>query len=114
MSLHKSKIKIVLFLISNFSLSAQSIFSEDYKSQADVKVYVVDYKSEADLAVFKVEYKSQSKGNNGLWYFVNYRSQSEKSIFFVEYKSQADLLIYFVDYKSQAGWINNKLKHLMF
>lgn len=114
MSLQKSKIIIGLFLISTLSLSAQSIFSEDYKSQADVKVYVVDYKSEADLAVFKVEYKSQSKGNNGLWHFVNYKSQSEKSIFFVEYKSQADLLIYFVDYKSQAGWINNKLKHLMF
>ena len=114
MLLHKSKIKIVLFLMSAFSLSGQTIFSEDYKSQADVKVYVVDYKSQADLAVYKVEYENQSKGNKGLWYFVDYKSQSNKSIFFVDYKTQADLLIYFVDYKSQAGWINNQLKYLMF
>ena len=72
-----------LLIISTWTLCSQSIFSEDYQSQADVKVYVVDYISQADLAVFKVEYKSQSEGNNGLWYFVNYRSQSDKSIFFV-------------------------------
>ena len=92
---------LVVFLISFFSANSQTLYSVDYKFQADINVFVVDYKSQADLLVYKVEYKSQAKGNEGLW-------------FFVDYKSQADLKIYFVNYKSQAGWASNEKKHLLY
>ena len=53
---------------------SQTLFSVDYASQAEVKVFVVDYPSQADLKVFKVDYASQAKGNEGLWYFVEHES----------------------------------------
>jgi hypothetical protein len=102
----------LIFMIS--FINAQTVFSVDYASQADFKVYVVDYASQADLLVYKVEYQSQAKDNQGLWSFVDYASQSEKTIYFVEYQSQADLLIYFVDYKSQAGWKTKSKKHVLY
>ena len=77
-------------------------------------VYSCDYKSDADLVVYKCSYKSDATGNNGLWYFVNYRSDAKKKIFFVNYKSDADLVIYFTSYKSEAGWRNKSKQHLMF
>ena len=92
---------ILLFFLGIYGLNAQTFFSVDYKSQADVNIYAVDYKSQADLAIYKVDYKSQAKGNEGLW-------------FFVDYKSQADLKVFFVDYKSQAGWISKEKKHLLY
>ena len=104
----------IVWIFGSYIAYSQAVFSTDYKSQAEVKVYVVDYASQADLKVFKVDYPSLARGNKGLWYFVEYKSQSDKTIFFVEYPSQADLLIYFVDYKSQAGWKNNSLIHLMY
>ena len=67
------------------SLKAQTVFSVDYKSDADVKVYVAKYKSDA-----------------------------KKKIFFVDYKSDADLVVFFADYKSDAGWKNSGKKHLMY
>ena len=60
-------------------------------------VYSVDYKSDADIKVFVSEYKSDAK----------------KKIYFVKYKSDADLIIYFSQWKSDAGWRNNSKKHLM-
>jgi hypothetical protein len=65
------------------------------------KIYTVDYPSQADLKVFKVDYQSLSKENEGLWCFVKYPSQS-------------DLKIFFVKYKSQSGWRNNSKKHLLY
>ena len=96
------------------ALFSQKIFTTEYQPQADIKVFVVDYESKADLKVFKVDYQSQSKGNEGLWYFVQYRSISDKKIHFVDYPSQSDLKIYFVKYKSQSGWRNNSKKYLLY
>ena len=104
----------IIWILGSYIAFSQAVFSTDYNSQAEVKVYVVDYASQADLKVFKVDHPSQAKDNKGLWYFVEYKSHSDKTIFFVEYPSQADLLIYFVDYKSQAGWSDKKLMHLMY
>ena len=93
---------------------SQSIYSVQYESQCDIKVFVVDYESQCDLKVFKVEYESQVKGNEGLWYFVKHKSQSDKKIFFVEYESQSELKIYFANFKSQSGWRNNTKRHLLY
>jgi len=35
-------------------------FFEDYKSQADKKIYFTEYKSNSDLTIFFVDYKSQA------------------------------------------------------
>ena len=114
MFLKKIKNIIIVLFFSSYCLCAQSIFSEDYKSKADLKVFVVDYPSQADLLVYKVDYLSQSNGNNGYWFFVKNKSKSEKSIYFVDYKTQADLLIHFVDFKSQAGWKTKSKKYLLY
>ncbi|MEC8723502.1 MAG: hypothetical protein VXX60_00655, partial [Bacteroidota bacterium] len=58
-------LKIIWILGSYISFS-QAVFSTDYNSQAEVKVYVVDYASQADLKVFKVNYSSHAKDNKGL------------------------------------------------
>ena len=58
--------------------NAQTVYSVDYKSDADVKVFVTDYKSDADLIVYKAGYKSDATGNNGIWYFVNYKSDAKR------------------------------------
>jgi hypothetical protein len=80
--------KAILALMASVCMAmaagAQTVYSCDYKSDADVKVYVADYKSDADLVVYKCSYKSDATGNNGLWYFVNYRSDAKKKIFFVK------------------------------
>lgn len=115
----KEKMKRIIFTLScilslTATIKAQSIFTEDYASQADVKVFVVDYESQADLKVYKVDYESQARGNEGRWFFVAYASQADKTIFFVDYESQADLKIFFVNYESQAGWRNSNKKHLMY
>ena len=77
---------ILIFLLGCLHANSQILFSVDYKSQADVKVFVVDFKSQADLLVYKVDYKSQAKGNEGLWFFDKYKSQADFTIYFVEYK----------------------------
>ena len=92
---------IILGALLSFGANAQSIFSVDYESQADLKVY-------------KVDYQSQVKGNEGLWYFVDYKSQSDKTIHFVKYESQADVKVFFVKYQSQAGWRNSSKKHYFY
>ena len=105
---------ILIFFLTTLYTNGQTLYSVEYKSQADVNIFVVDYKSQADLLVYKVDYKSQAKGNEGLWYFVEYKSQADFNIYFVDYKSQADLKIFFVDYKSQAGWQSKEKKHLLY
>lgn len=94
--------------------SAQTVYTVNYKSDADVKVYVASYKSDADLVVYKCKYKSDAEGNKGLWHWVNYKSDAKKTIYFVQYKSDADIVIYFTDYKSDAGWKNQSKMHLMY
>jgi hypothetical protein len=64
---------VVLIALTPFA-KAQSIFSTQFESQAEVTVFVVDYESQADLLVHKEKYSSQAKGNEGLWYFVDYSS----------------------------------------
>lgn len=92
---------IVALMALGIGAKAQTVYSCQYKSEADVKVHVTKYKSEADLVVYKCKYKSEAEGNKGL-------------CFFVKYKSEADIVIYFTDYKSEAGWRNNSKKHLMY
>ena len=104
----------IIFLFATIFSNAQTLYSVEYKSQADLNIFVVNYKSQADLLVYKVDYKSQAKGNEGLWHFVEYKSQSDFNVYFVDYKSQADLKIFFVDYKSQAGWQSKEKKHLLY
>jgi len=99
--------------LSSQELSAQKIFSCNYKSEADIIVFVAKYKSDADLIVYKCKNKSDALGNNGLWHFVNYKSDADVKIFFTEYKSEADLVIFFSDYKSDADWKDKAKKQLM-
>ena len=76
---------IVALMALGIGAKAQTVYSCQYKSEADVNVHVTKYKSEADLVVYKCKYKSE-----------------------------ADIVIYFTDYKSEAGWRNNSKKHLMY
>ena len=105
---------IVALMALGIGAKAQTVYSCQYKSEADVKVHVTKYKSEADLVVYKCKYKSEAEDNKGLWFFVKYKSEAKKKLFFVNYKSEADIVIYFTDYKSEAGWRNNSKKHLKY
>jgi len=111
---------LALCIFSIFSLltAAQSrgqlVYSTEYKSDADVKVFVSKYKSDADLIVYKAPYKSDVEGNNGIWYFSEYKSDAKKKIYFTDYKSDADLVIYFTEYKSDAGWQHKNKQQLMY
>lgn len=113
-SLLRVSIFAAIFMLLSASLSAQTVFSVDYKSDADVKVYVAKYKSDADLVVYKAKYKSDAGDNDGVWFFCDYKSDAKKKIYFCEYKSDADLVVFFADYKSDAGWKNGSKKHLMY
>ena len=44
----------IVWMLGSYIAFSQAVFSTDYNSQAEVKVYVVDYASQADLKVFKV------------------------------------------------------------
>ena len=68
---------LLIFFLTTLYTNGQTLYSVEYKSQADVNIFVVDYKSQADLLVYKVDYKSQAKGNEGLWHFVEYKSQAD-------------------------------------
>lgn len=103
-----------LFCLLSFKMSAQSVYSAKYESQADVTVFVVGYESQADLLVFKEKYESRAKGNSGHWHFVDYESRADKTLYFVKYASQADLKVYFVEYESRAGWRNKDKVHLLY
>ena len=65
--------KKILFLTLCLMISsitkAQKLFSVEYTSQADIKIYVADYESRADLSVFKVDYESRAGNNDGNWFF---------------------------------------------
>ena len=101
-----------LFIFS-FTGYSQKIYSSQYEYQADVKVFVVDYMYQADLKVFKVEHEYQTKGNIGLWFFIDNSYKSDKKIYFVDYEYQADLKIYMVKYGYQAGWKNKEKIYLL-
>ena len=104
---------IISVLILN-SISAQAVFSTEYKYDADVKVYVSDYKYEADLVVYKTNYKYEADGNKGVWYFTDYKYDAKKKIYFTDYKYEADLVIYFTTYKYEAGWQKKEKQYLMY
>jgi hypothetical protein len=107
-------IGLLFLLLLSTNTEAQKVYSCEYRSDADVNVFVVDYRSDADLIVYKCDYRSDAKDNEGLWYFCEYRSDADKKIFFVDYRSDADLKIFFTEYRSDAGWRNNEKTHLMY
>ena len=74
--MNKLLILSTILLLSVVGLNAQTVYS-------------VEYESQADLLVFKENYSSRAKGNEGNWFFVDYKSQADKSIYFVEYESKA-------------------------
>ena len=94
-------VAIVFCLCAFFGAKAQTIYSCQYRSDADVKVYVTNYKSEADLVVYRCDYRSDANGNDGLWYFVKYKSDAKKRI-------------YFVNYRSEAGWRDKSKQYLFY
>lgn len=96
------------------NMNAQVVYSAQYKSDADVKIFVTEYKSDADLVVYKTKYKSDAGTNDGVWFFTEYKSDAKKVIYFTEYKSDADIIIYLTEYKSNSGWKNNSKKHWMY
>lgn len=77
---------IILFaaILATAAVKAQVVYSTNYKSDAQVKVYVVKSSSDADLVVYKTTYKSDADGNNGVWFFTTYQSDAKKKIFFVD------------------------------
>lgn len=83
-AMKKLIITAVLCLGALFSAKGQTIFTCEYRTEADVKVYVTNYKNEADLIVYKCDYRNE-----------------------------ADLVIYFTHYRNEAGWRNEEKKHLM-
>ena len=60
---------IVALMAFGIGAKAQTVYSCQYKSEADVKVHVTKYKSEADLVVYKCKYKSEAEDNKGLCFF---------------------------------------------
>lgn len=78
------------------------------------KVYSTDYESKADIKVYMVKYEGQAGDNDGKWFFTQYSSMAKKKIFFVDYESRADLKVYFVEYEGQAGGRNNAKKSLLY
>ena len=46
---------VIIITFSCLTAKSQKIFSVDYASQADIKIYVSDYESMSDLSVFKVD-----------------------------------------------------------
>ena len=114
LSMKKRLTLFILALLTAGYTFGQTVYSCNYKYDADVKVYVTDYKYDADLVVYKCSYKYDATGNNGLWYFCDYKYDAKKKIYFVDYKYDADLVIYFTDYKYDAGWRKQEKKHLMY
>ena len=55
---------IVALMALGIGAKAQTVYSCQYKSEADVKVHVTKYKSEADLVVYKCKYKSEAGWRN--------------------------------------------------
>lgn len=78
-------VAIVFCLCAFFGAKAQTIYSCQYRSDADVKVYVTNYKSEADLVVYRCDYRSE-----------------------------ADVVIYFTSYRSEAGWRDKSKQYLFY
>ena len=78
-------VAIVFCLCAFFGAKAQTIYSCQYRSDADVKVYVTNYKSEADLVVYRCDYRSE-----------------------------ADVVIYFTSYRSETGWRDKSKQYLFY
>ena len=103
-----------IFCLTAALANAQSVFSTQYANQADLSVFVVEYENQCDLKVFKVDCANQTKGNDGLWYFVEHANQADKKVFFADYANQSDLKIFFVKYNNQAGWRDKTKQHLLY
>lgn len=68
----KNLVTILLLFFASNGVNAQLVYSVDYESQSDVKIFVVQYESQADLKVYKVKYASQVGENDGTWFFTDY------------------------------------------
>lgn len=73
---------LLLFSFSN--LRSQKIFSCDYRSDAEIKVWVSKSRSDADLIVYQTSWKSEADKNEGIWYFADWRGEADKRIYFTD------------------------------
>ena len=78
---------LIIFLLFSAQTNAQTFFSVNLKSKADVKVFLVKTEAQADLKVFKLNSSSKSDSNNGKWFFAKYESQAKFNIYFVDLAS---------------------------
>ena len=107
-------LSLAFLLTAALVAPSQVIYSVNWKSDAQIKVFVTNNKYDADLVVYKCKYKSDATGNRGWWHFTNYKSDAKKKIYFVDYKSDADLVIYVTENKYEAGWRNKTKEHLLY
>ena len=107
------KIIFILFVLSSFLGSSQTIYITTFQSQADLKVCIVEYESQADLLVYKSPCAAYTAYNDGNWFFTDYSSRADKQIMLTNFKSLADLTICFVKYKTSAKWKNKSKKYLL-
>jgi len=63
---------LLFILYPTCTLTAQTFYSVNYKSDAKVKVFVANYKSDADLVIFFADYKSDA----------GWRNQSKKHLLY--------------------------------
>ena len=70
----------ITFVIFFFEAKSQVIYTTEWKSEANKKVYVTENASEADIIVFKSDWKSDAQKDSGIW-------------FFTEWKTEADILV---------------------
>lgn len=113
-AIFSAAIIFIMLSTSAFTAKAQVVYSTDWKSDADVKVFVTEWKSDADLIVYKTTWKSDADKNDGIWFFTEWKSDAKKIIYFTEWKSDADVIVYFTDYKSDAGWQKKTKQHLFY
>ena len=95
---------------------AQKMYSTTYKSQADIKIYVVNAEYKADIIVYRTEHKYEAVAteNKGIWFFTEKNYEADKKVFFVDHEYEADLKVFFTDRKYKAEWRNYQKKPLLY
>jgi len=91
------------FAILFFESKSQVVYSTEWKSEANKKVYVTDNPAEADLIVFKSEWKSDAQKDSGIWFFTDFKTEADILVYYTEWRSEADLVICYTTYKEEAG-----------
>ena len=86
------------------------VFSVDYASQADVKVFVVDY---VKTICAYTDYSLQATKNSGAWFWVDYESRADKDLFCgLRVSGRFEDLLR--QCSSQSEWKNRSKMHLMY